>query len=143
MENEDLLTFTSDIVSSYVANNRIAADDVGQLVQDVYRALSSVGETQEEPEAVEPAVSVRASIKPDHLVCLECGKNQKILKRHLMTAHNLTPEEYRERYGLKSDYPMIAPDYAERRRDLAKQIGLGRKKGEKLGPRKNGNGKAK
>lgn len=146
MENEDLITFTADIVSAYVANNRIAAEDVGKLVEDVHQALSSVGQQQANEEAPEPVVSVRSSVKKDHLVCLACGKKMKMLKRHLGTEHDMTPQEYRDTYNLSQDYPLVAPDYAEKRRDLAVKIGLGRKPGQKRGRQpatkatKNGNG---
>lgn len=126
MENEDLVVLTADIASSYVASNQIAAEDVGNLVQTIHQALASLGgEPVEEATTYEPAVSVRSSIKPDHLVCLECGAHQKTLKRHLQSAHGLSPAEYRERYGLRSDYPLTAPAYSERRSAMAKAIGLG------------------
>lgn len=126
MENEDLVALTADIASSYVASNQIAAEDVGKLVQTIHQALASLaGEPVEEAVTYEPAVSVRSSIKPDYLVCLDCGVHQKTLKRHLQSAHGLSPAEYRERYGLRSDYPLTAPDYSERRSAMAKAIGLG------------------
>lgn len=138
MDNETLITLTADIASAYVANNRVASDDVGKLVQDIHQALSSLGEEQQqEPEKPEPAVSVRASVKNDHLVCLACGKKNKTLKRHLQTAHGLTPQEYRELYGLKKDYPMTSPEYSKRRGEMAKAAGLGAKKGERRGGRKS------
>jgi len=127
-DNETLLTLTADIVSAHVANNTVSATDLPVLISSVHRALSGLG-TVAEPEPVEqqPAVSVRSSIKPDYIVCLEDGKKLKMLKRHLMTHYQMTPEQYRTKWKLPSDYPMVAPNYAEQRRDLARQIGLGRK----------------
>lgn len=125
--NEGLIGYTSDIVSSYVANNSLSSDQVPSLIADVFSALSGLGQQAAAPEVrLEPAVSVRASVKKDHIVCLEDGKKMKMLKRHLMAHHGLTPDEYRARWGLASDYPMVARDYADKRRDLAKKIGLGR-----------------
>ena len=126
--SETLITLTSDIVAAHVSNNNVAVEDVPSLITTVYGALSNLGKGAEEEEPrPEPAVSVRASIKPDYIVCLEDGKKLKMLKRHLMTHYNLTPEQYRQRWNLPADYPMVAPNYAERRRELAKKIGLGRK----------------
>ncbi|MEO0870751.1 MAG: MucR family transcriptional regulator [Pseudomonadota bacterium] len=127
---ETLITLTSDIVAAHVSNNDVAVDDVPSLITNVFGALSGLGE-QAEPveERPEPAVSVRASVKPDYIVCLEDGKKLKMLKRYLRTNYDMTPEEYRARWNLPSDYPMVAPNYAEKRRDLAKKIGLGRKPG--------------
>jgi len=134
---ETLITLTTDIVVSYVSNNSVAADEVSALIQSVHGTLAGLGSGGATAEArPEPAVSVRSSVKRDHIVCLEDGKKMKMLKRHLMTDHGLTPDEYRARWGLSSDYPMVAPDYAEKRRDLAKKIGLGRKPGQKRGRRK-------
>jgi len=132
--NEGLIDYTSDIVSSYVANNSLSSDQVPSLIANVYSALSGLGKQAAAPEArPEPAVSVRSSVKQDHIVCLEDGKKMKMLKRHLMTDHGLTPAEYRARWGLASDYPMVAPDYADKRRELAMKIGLGRKPGQRRG----------
>jgi predicted transcriptional regulator len=132
-----LITHTTDIVVSYVANNSLGADDVSALIRNIYGTLAGLGQESAAPEArPDPAVSVRSSIKRDHIVCLEDGKKMKMLKRHLMTDHGLTPDEYRARWGLASDYPMVAPDYADKRRDLAKKIGLGRKPGQRRGRRK-------
>ena len=133
---EMLITLTSDIVTAHVANNDVDVADVPALIQNVYGALASLGDSEPEEVRPEPAVSVRASIKPDYLVCLEDGKKMKMLKRHLMTAYNMTPEDYRERWNLPADYPMVAPNYAEKRRELAKKIGLGRKPGQRRGRRK-------
>ena len=128
---EQLVELTADIVSSHLSNNIVAVGDVGNLIQQVHEALAGLGQPEtEEPQAKTPVVSVRASIKPDYLVCMECGSRQKTLRRHLQTAHGMTPEQYREDYGLPRDYPMVSPNYSEQRRQMAKAIGLGRKKGE-------------
>ena len=123
---EDLLAFTTEIVSSLVSNNTIPAAELPALIQSVYKALATVNTAahpaQERPQ---PVVSIKKSVFPDYIVCLEDGKKLKMLKRHLKTAYNMTPEEYRERWNLPADYPMVAPNYAERRSGLAKQIGLG------------------
>jgi predicted transcriptional regulator len=135
---EMLVTLTADIVAAHVSNNNVPVSDVTALITSVHQALSGLGEVQQVEEArPEPAVSLRASIKRDHLVCLEDGKKMKMLKRHLMTDHGMTPGEYRQRWGLAADYPMVAPEYAETRRDLAMKIGLGRKPGQKRGRQKN------
>ncbi len=126
---ETLITLTADIVSAHVSNNSVAVNDLPVLIQNVHNALSGLGERVEEPQPKpEPAVSVRSSIKPDYIVCLEDGKKLKMLKRHLMTHYNMTPDEYRQKWGLAADYPMVAPNYAEQRRSLAKKIGLGTKR---------------
>lgn len=135
--SEMLITLTSDIVAAHVSNNTISVNEVPTLISTVYGALAGLGGSEPQEEArPEPAVSVRASVKRDHLVCLEDGKKMKMLKRHLMTEHGMTPDEYRQRWGLAADYPMVAPDYAETRRDLAVKIGLGRKPGQKRGRKK-------
>ena len=127
--NETLITLTADIVSAHVSNNSVAVNDLPALIQNVHGALTVLGAREEEPEVKqEPAVSVRSSVKPDYIVCLEDGKKLKMLKRHLMTHYNMTPDEYRQKWGLNSDYPMVAPNYAEQRRTLAKKIGLGTKR---------------
>ena len=134
---ETLITLTSDIVAAHVSNNSVSVEDVPTLISNVYSALSGLdtGDSAAE-EMPEPAVSIRSSVKKDHLACLECGKKMKMLKRHLSTEHSLSPEEYRARWNLSADYPMVAPNYAEKRRELAKQIGLGRKPGQKRGRKK-------
>ena len=134
--NEMLITLTSDIVTAHVSNNNVEVQDLPSLIENVYNALSGLGAEKEVEVPLEPAVSIRASIKSDHIVCLEDGKKMKMLKRHLMTDHGLTPAEYRERWSLPSDYPMVAPEYAEKRRELAKEIGLGRKPGQRRGRKK-------
>ncbi|MBA3054280.1 MAG: transcriptional regulator [Sphingomonadales bacterium] len=132
--NETLITLTSDIVAAHVSNNSVSVGDLSALITNVYTALASLGQADAAPEVLpEPAVSIRSSVKPDHIVCLEDGKKLKMLKRHLMTHYNLTPDQYRARWGLAADYPMVAPNYAEKRRELAKKIGLGRKPGVKRG----------
>lgn len=126
VEHNDLLALTADIVSSHVANNSVAVNDLPQLIQNVFATLSGLGTPPSAPEVkLEPAVPVRQSVKPDYIVCLEDGKKLKMLKRHLMTAYGLTPDDYRAKWGLPADYPMVAPNYAESRRQLAKSIGLG------------------
>ena len=126
---ETLITLTADIVSAHVSNNSVAVNDLPQLIQNVHNALNGLGNKPEEPKAKpEPAVSIRSSIKPDYIVCLEDGKKLKMLKRHLMTHYQMTPDEYRQKWGLNADYPMVAPNYAEQRRTLAKKIGLGTKR---------------
>ena len=127
--NETLITLTADIVSAHVSNNSVAVNDLPQLIQNVHNALTGLGGPAAAPEAKqEPAVSVRSSIKPDYIVCLEDGKKLKMLKRHLMTHYQMTPDQYRQKWGLNTDYPMVAPNYAEQRRTLAKKIGLGTKR---------------
>jgi predicted transcriptional regulator len=137
--NDDtLITLTADIVAAHVSNNSVAVNDLPQLIANVHGALSTLGSTGAAPEVrAEPKVPIRSSIKPDYIVCLEDGKRLKMLKRHLMTHYQMTPDQYRQKWGLNSDYPMVAPNYAEQRRTLAKSIGLGTKR------RKTTNAKAK
>jgi predicted transcriptional regulator len=127
----ELLSLTADIVAAHVANNNVSTSEVPQLIAQVHAALTGLTEPKkaEEPE-LQPAVPVRSSVKHDYIVCLEDGKKLKMLKRYLRTNYNMTPEEYRTKWKLPRDYPMVAPAYAEQRRGLAKQIGLGRKKDE-------------
>ena len=126
--NDTLITLTADIVAAHVSNNSVAVGDLPHLISNVHGALSGLGGAGEPVYvAPEPAVSVRASVRPDYLVCLEDGKKLKMLKRHLMTHYGMTPEDYRAKWGLPRDYPMVAPNYAEQRRTLAVKIGLGRK----------------
>ena len=124
---DELIELAADIVSAYVSNNVIAAADLSQLIVDVHAALRSISSGEAEAKAApqEPAVPPKRSIKPDHIICLEDGKKFKSIKRHLRTHHDLSPEEYREKWGLPMDYPMVAPNYAEARSKLAKQMGLG------------------
>jgi predicted transcriptional regulator len=126
---DTLLTLTADIVAAHVSNNSVAVNDLPNLIQNVHQALSGISpRTPASEEKPEPKVSIRSSIKPDYISCLDCGKKQKMLKRHLMTNHSMTPDDYRQRWSLSSDYPMVAPNYAEQRRALAKSIGLGTKR---------------
>ncbi|WP_373488350.1 MucR family transcriptional regulator [Blastomonas sp.] len=131
--HETLITLTADIVAAHVSNNSVAVADIPHLIENVHRALNGLSPTDAvvEPERPEPAVSIRASIKPDYIVCLEDGKKLKMLKRHLMTHYSMTPDDYRARWNLPADYPMVAPNYAATRRELAKKIGLGRKPGKR------------
>ena len=115
----DMLEMTTEIVSAHVGNNRVAIADLPGLIQDIYKTLLTVGTSQALPEKPKPAVPVKKSVFPDYIICLEDGKKLKMLKRHLKTAYNLTPEDYRERWGLPSDYPMVAPNYARHRSRLA------------------------
>ena len=125
-DTDSLMTLTADIVAAHVSNNSVAISDVPALVQNVFSALSGLGEKVIAPTPKqEPAVSIRSSVKPDYIVCLEDGKKLKMLKRHLMTHYQMTPDDYRAKWGLPADYPMVAPNYAEQRRTLAKKIGLG------------------
>ena len=131
MENEALLDHVADIVSAHVSNNAVAVADLPGLIQAVYASLTALGQASEPVVAeLKPAVSVRSSVKPDAVTCLECGEKMKMLKRHLGTEHGLTPAEYRTRWSLPGDYPMVAPDYAAKRKELASRIGLGRKPGQ-------------
>ncbi len=125
-EKAELIDMTAEIVSAYIGNNSIAPDEIAGLINKVFVALAGVHGSEAAPlEKPEPAVPIRKSITPDHLVCLEDGKKFKSLKRHLRTHYNLTPEQYREKWGLPRDYPMVAPNYAQARSRLAKKMGLG------------------
>jgi predicted transcriptional regulator len=123
----DLLALTTQIVSAHVGNNSVAVSDLSQLIHEVYKTLASVGTAPAAPERPQPAVPVKKSVTPEYIICLEDGKKLKMLKRHLKTAYDMTPEEYRDRWGLPADYPMVAPNYAAHRSSLAKKIGLGTK----------------
>ncbi len=126
---DTLLTLTADIVAAHVSNNSVAVNDLPNLIQNVHSALIGIVHNVAAPEPrPEPKVSIRSSVKPDYIVCLEDGKKLKMLKRHLMTHYNMTPDQYRQKWGLAADYPMVAPNYAEQRRTLAKSIGLGTKR---------------
>jgi predicted transcriptional regulator len=123
---DDLLTLTTEIVAAHVSNNTVGLGDLPQLINQVYNSLANIGTAPAAPAArPQPAVSVKKSVQPDYIVCLEDGKKLKMLKRHLKTAYDMTPEAYRERWGLPSEYPMVAPNYAKQRSQLAKEIGLG------------------
>lgn len=124
--HNELLALTADIVASHFANNSVAPGDVPAVIESVYATLARLGSPEPAPAPKqEPAVPIRASIKPDYIVCLEDGKKLKMLKRHLMTRYAMTPDDYRTKWNLPADYPMVAPNYAEQRRSLAKSIGLG------------------
>lgn len=123
----DILSLTAKIVSAHVSNNPVEASALASLIQLVHKTLAGIGEEEVPVEKLVPAVPIKKSVFPDYIVCLEDGKKLKMLKRHLATSYNMTPDQYRERWGLSSDYPMVAPDYAARRSLLAKSIGLGRK----------------
>lgn len=128
----EMLGLTAQIVAAHVSNNPVPPDGLPALIQDVYRTLNGIGKDAPPPppEKQLPAVPVKKSVFADHLVCLEDGKHLKMLKRHLSTAYNMTPEQYREKWGLPADYPMVAPSYAKHRSSLAKKIGLGTKSKE-------------
>ena len=123
--SNELLALTANIVAAHVGSNTVNVADLPQLIGEVYRTLATLGAHGAMPERPEPAVAVKKSITPDYIVCLEDGKKLKMLKRHLKTAYDLTPEQYRERWNLPADYPMVAPNYARHRSTLAKKIGLG------------------
>lgn len=127
--HSEILSLTADIVASHVSNNSVPIADLPALIQQVFATLANIGRPAEVPVAVrpQPAVPIKKSITPDYIICLEDGKKLKMLKRHLKTAYDMTPDEYRERWGLPRDYPMVAPNYAEHRSSLAKKIGLGTK----------------
>lgn len=128
-----LPALTSQIVAAYVAHNKTASDALPPLIQSVHRALAAAGETPTSvAEKQQPAVPVRRSVFPDHIVCLEDGKKLKLLKRHLHAAYGMTPQQYRDKWGLPPGYPMVAPKYAAHRSSLAKRIGLGRKPAKRL-----------
>jgi predicted transcriptional regulator len=128
VNDDPVITLTADIVAAHVSNNSVSLSDLPQLIANVHAALSALSKpnTDAEPRA-DPKVTIRSSVKPDYIVCLEDGKRMKMLKRHLTTDHQMTPNQYRQKWGLNSDYPMVAPNYAEQRRTLAKSIGLGTK----------------
>jgi predicted transcriptional regulator len=126
---DDLLRMVTDVVAAYVAKNPVATTQLSDLINTVYGSLSSLesGQPEAKSEAPKPAIAVKKSVTPDYIICLEDGKKLKMLKRHLRTTYNMTPDEYRAKWGLAPDYPMVAPNYAAQRSDFAKKIGLGRK----------------
>ena len=126
-DSETLVTLTADIVAAHVSNNSVAISDIPLIIRSVHDALAGLGNAVEPEVKQEPAVSIRASVKPDYLVCLEDGKKLTMMRRYLMTNFEMTPDEYRAKWNLPKDYPMVAPNYSERRRVLAKEIGLGMK----------------
>ncbi|MGF1474792.1 MAG: MucR family transcriptional regulator [Geminicoccaceae bacterium] len=129
LDQNELLTLTTEIVSSHVSNNVVPVGDLPELIRQTYASLAGLGhvEQEEEPEKLTPAVPIKRSVADDYIVCLEDGKKLKMLKRHLKTRYDMSPEEYRKRWGLPDDYPMVAPAYAKQRSQLAKKIGLGTK----------------
>ncbi|MEC9431337.1 MAG: MucR family transcriptional regulator [Pseudomonadota bacterium] len=128
IEKSELLALTADIVSSHVSNNAVSPQELTGVIEQVFAKLSELASDQPEPvEELVPAVPVKKSVTDDYIICLEDGKKLKMLKRHLKTAYDMTPEDYRAKWGLSADYPMVAPAYARKRQELAKQIGLGRK----------------
>ncbi len=130
----ELVELTADIVAAYVGNNAVPANELPALINDVYKALSSAvtnGEEEKKKEELKPAVPIRRSVHPDYIICLEDGKKFKSLKRHLRTHYDMSPEEYREKWGLPPDYPMVAPNYAKARSELAKKMGLGQRRKSK------------
>ena len=130
--HETFITLTADIVAAHVSNNSVALSDIPLLIQNVHGALIGLGGPAPVADVkLEPAVSVRASIKPDYIICLDDGKKLKMLKRHIMTHYGMTPDDYRAKWNLPADYPMVAPNYAEQRRMLAMKIGLGTKRGKR------------
>lgn len=137
MENESnnsaLVELTAEIVSAYVSNNPLQTGDISAVISDVHASLRRIANEENQPEAepLKPAVSIKKSVTPDFLICLEDGKKFKSLKRHLRTHYDMSPEQYREKWGLPADYPMVAPSYAAARSRLAKEMGLGRKAGSK------------
>lgn len=125
-KRNNILGMVTEIVAAHLSNNVVAVGDIPRLINEVYAALNNVGPgTSSTPEKLDPAVPVKKSVNADYIVCLEDGKKLKMLKRHLRTAYGMTPEQYREKWGLPSDYPMVAPNYAKKRSSLARQIGLG------------------
>ncbi|TDI54364.1 MAG: MucR family transcriptional regulator [Alphaproteobacteria bacterium] len=133
MEQDNLIELTADIVSAYVSNNAIQSSDLSVLIGEVHTALYQTigGPAEPEPEPQKPAVSIKKSVTPDYIICLDDGKKFKSLKRHLRTHYDMTPEDYREKWGLPADYPMVAPNYAKARSMLAKKMGLGQKRGKR------------
>jgi len=133
MEQDNLIELTADIVSAYVSNNSIQSSDLPALISEVHAALHQTlgGPAVPEPEPQKPAVSIKKSVTPDYIICLDDGKKFKSLKRHLRTHYDMTPEDYREKWGLPADYPMVAPNYAKARSMLAKKMGLGQKRGKR------------
>lgn len=129
LSRDDLLRMAVDIVAAYLSNNQVPSSQIPDIIHSVFSSLNSLDEQPAEPpaETAKPAASIRKSVTPDYIICLEDGKKLKMLKRHLRTTYNMTPEQYRTKWNLPPDYPMVAPNYAEQRSDLAKRIGLGRK----------------
>jgi predicted transcriptional regulator len=135
---EDVLGLTAQIVSAHVTKNPVSVEDLPGLIREVYKTLASVGEAAPPVEAAKPAVPITKSVFADYIVCLECGKQMTMLKRHLMTEHNMTVDQYRAKWSVPSSYPMVAPNYAETRSTLAKKMGLGRSRTVAPPPKKAG-----
>ncbi|MBS0642441.1 MAG: MucR family transcriptional regulator [Acetobacteraceae bacterium] len=135
---EDVLTLTAQIVSAHVTKNPVPVEELPSLIREVYKTLSTVGEAAPAVGASKPAVQITKSVFPDYIVCLECGKQMTMLKRHLMTEHTMTIDQYRAKWTLPSNYPMVAPNYAETRSNLAKKMGLGRSRTVTPAPKKAG-----
>lgn len=129
IDRDDLLQLTSDIVTAHVSNNPVPLSDLPGLIQTVHATLTGLNQPAEPEVELTPAVNPKKSVTDDYIVCLDCGKKMKMMKRHLATDHGMTPAEYRAKWGLAHDYPMVAPTYAKTRQELAKKIGLGRKPG--------------
>ena len=127
IDHSELLALTSDIVAAHASNNAVPSSELSGLIEAVFGTLSSLSQPAEPVVELKPAVSIKKSVTDDYLICLDDGKKLKMLKRHLKTAYNMTPEDYRAKLGLAHDYPMVAPNYAKKRQELAKKIGLGRK----------------
>ena len=136
-DHEQLLTLATEIVSAHVRHNAVPADQLATLIQQVFSTLATVEQKTAEPRRPDPAVPIKQSIRAGHIVCLDCGKQFSMIKRHLLADHKLTPEQYRQRWGLPASYPLVAPNYAKVRSALAKKIGLGR-----TGRKKSGRGRA-
>ena len=143
VDRDDLVHLTADIVSAYVTNNKVESSDLGKLIEEVHLALVRAPAAAAEPEKTPlvPAVPVRKSVMPDYIISLEDGRKFKSLKRHLQGTYGMTPDEYRKKWGLARDYPMVAPNYAKARSELAKRMGLGRKSGET--PARKGGGRGR
>ncbi|MGH1480797.1 MAG: MucR family transcriptional regulator [Geminicoccales bacterium] len=137
LSQNELLALTTEIVASHVSNNTVAVSDLPEVIQKVYGSLNTLSPNPEpqEAEKPQPAVAIKKSVTPEYIICLEDGKKLKMLKRHLKTRYDMTPEEYRKRWSLPDDYPMVAPSYAQQRSDLAKKIGLGTKRSAGRGRR--------
>jgi predicted transcriptional regulator len=136
ISRDDVLRMAVDVVAAYLSNNQVAAGQIPEVIHSVFNSLTALEAPPPEPlsEPQKPAAPIRKSVHPDYIICLEDGKKLKMLKRHLRTTYNMTPEEYRAKWNLPADYPMVAPNYARQRSDFAKQIGLGRKARERGKP---------
>ncbi len=138
ISRDDVLRMAVDVVAAYLSNNQVAAGQIPEVIHSIFNSLTTLEAPPSEPlsEPQKPATPVRKSVTPDYIICLEDGKKLKMLKRHLRTTYNMTPEEYRAKWNLPADYPMVAPNYARQRSEFAKQIGLGRKARERVRPRR-------